>query len=95
VPEKVLNEPDVCTLISESKAAGMAQHVGMKGNGEAGLSLVQQGDEFAYRQYLKQCDEWAYLDREGLAQRFRLGVWRFDGGIQRPKAGPQRPCSRK
>ena len=49
-----------------------------------GLTLVQQGHAFAYRQYLKQCDEWAYLDREQLAQRYRAGVWRFDGGIERP-----------
>ena len=40
----------------------------------AGLSLVQQVNAFAYRQYLKQCDEWAYLDREKLAERYRLGV---------------------
>ncbi len=50
----------------------------------AGLTLVQQGHAFAYRHYLKQCDERAYLDREKLAQRYRVGVWRFDGGIQRP-----------
>ena len=50
----------------------------------AGLSLVQQGHAFAYRQYLKQCDELAYLDRENLAQRYRVGVWKFDGGIMRP-----------
>ncbi|WP_254962955.1 MULTISPECIES: thermonuclease family protein [unclassified Cyanobium] len=25
----------------------------------AGLTMVQQGNAFAYRQYLKQCDEWA------------------------------------
>ena len=39
----------------------------------AGLTLVQQGNAFAYRQYLKQCDEWAYLDREKLAERYRVG----------------------
>ena len=39
----------------------------------AGLTLVQQGNAFAYRQYLKQCDEWAYLDREKLAERYRTG----------------------
>ena len=50
----------------------------------AGLTLVQQGHAFAYRQYLKQCDEWAYLDREKLAERYRLGVWRAAGGIERP-----------
>lgn len=50
----------------------------------AGLTLVQQGNAFAYRKYLKQCDEWAYLDREKLAERYRLGVWRSAGGIERP-----------
>ncbi|MCP9796129.1 thermonuclease family protein [Cyanobium sp. Lug-B] len=50
----------------------------------AGLTLVQQGNAFAYRQYLKQCDEWAYLDREKLAERYRLGVWRSASGIERP-----------
>jgi hypothetical protein len=30
----------VSTLIDKSKAAGMAQHVGMNGNGEAGLFAV-------------------------------------------------------
>ena len=67
----------------------------------AGLSLVHQGHAFAYRQYLKQCDEWAYLDREKLAQRYRVGVWRFDGGIQRPwdwraanRGAPRQPTQR-
>ncbi len=50
----------------------------------AGLTLVHQGNAFAYRQYLRQCDQWAYLDREKLAERYRVGVWRFEGGIQRP-----------
>jgi micrococcal nuclease len=70
----------------------------------AGLALVQQGHAFAFRQYLKQCDEWAYLDRERLAQRYRVGVWKFDGGIQRPwdwratnrgatRQPPQRPVT--
>ena len=67
----------------------------------AGLTLVQQGHAFAYRQYLKQCDEWAYLDREKLAERYRLGVWKVDGGIERPwdfraarRGGQSRPVAR-
>lgn len=73
----------------------------------AGLTLVQQGNAFAYRQYLHQCDQWAYLDRERLAERYRVGVWRVEGGTQRPwdfraarrglqsqpVARPQRPVS--
>ncbi|WP_094585151.1 thermonuclease family protein [Synechococcus sp. BO 8801] len=50
----------------------------------AGLTLVQQGHTFAYRQYLKQCEQWAYLDREKLAERYHVGVWRVEGGIERP-----------
>ncbi len=48
----------------------------------AGLSLVQQGYAFAYRQYLKQCDEWAYLDREKLARKSCWGsrLLQRDGG---------------
>ncbi len=67
----------------------------------AGLTLVQQGNAFAYRQYLKQCDEWAYLDREKLAERYRLGVWRPGGGIERPwdfraarRGGQSQPVAR-
>jgi len=40
VPEIVLNEPGVRALIGESKAAGMAQHVGMNGHRELGLLAV-------------------------------------------------------
>ncbi|MEA5416358.1 thermonuclease family protein [Synechococcus sp. BA-132 BA5] len=50
----------------------------------AGLSLIQQGNPFANRQHLKQCDEWAYVDREKFAERYRLGLWRAPGGIERP-----------
>lgn len=67
----------------------------------AGLTLVQQGHAFAYRQYLKQCDAWAYLDREKLAERYRLGVWRSADGIERPwdwratrRGGESRPRQR-
>ncbi len=44
VPEIVLDQPGVRAQVGESKAAGMAQHVGMNGNGELGLLdvLVQQ-----------------------------------------------------
>ncbi len=40
VPEIVLNEAGVCALVGESKTTGMAQHVGMDGNGEAGLLAI-------------------------------------------------------
>ena len=48
------------------------------------LALVEDGQAFAYRQYLGGCDVKAYLDAEYLASRRRLGVWQVDGGITRP-----------
>jgi hypothetical protein len=44
VPEIVLNQAGVSTLVGESNTAGMAQRVGMDGKGKAGLlSIIAQG----------------------------------------------------
>jgi len=48
------------------------------------LSLVEDGQAFAYRQYLSGCDAKAYLEAEERASRARLGVWQVKGGITRP-----------
>lgn len=41
VPKIVLNKPRVCPLIRQGKTAGMAEHVRMGGEGQAGtLSIV-------------------------------------------------------
>jgi hypothetical protein len=49
------------------------------------LSLVRQGQAFAYRQYLKApCNPAAYLEAERQAESQRLGVWQVPGGITRP-----------
>jgi hypothetical protein len=40
VPEIVLNEAGIRALVGEGKAACMAQHLGMNGNGELGLLAV-------------------------------------------------------
>jgi hypothetical protein len=48
------------------------------------LALVEDGQAFAYRQYLGGCDAKAYLDAEFRASRRRLGVWQVEGGITRP-----------
>jgi endonuclease YncB( thermonuclease family) len=48
------------------------------------LALVEDGQAFAYRQYLKNCDARAYLAAEGRASRRRIGVWQQEGGITRP-----------
>jgi len=40
VPEMVLNKQGFLALVGEGKAAGRAQHVGINGNGEAGLLAV-------------------------------------------------------
>lgn len=39
------------------------------------LQMVQLGAAYAYRQYLRQCDEDAYLNAETTAMRRKLGVW--------------------
>jgi len=48
------------------------------------LALVEDGQAFAYRQYLSVCDATAYLEAEERANRARLGVWQIKGGITRP-----------
>ena len=49
-----------------------------------GLAMVEEGQAFAYRQYLSSCDEKEYLDAEYRASRHRYGVWQLEGGITRP-----------
>ncbi len=53
------------------------------GGRNAGLEMVRRGDAFVYYQYLRGCDENAYLAAEAHAQRFRQGVWRW-GNVERP-----------
>ena len=48
------------------------------------LALVEDGQAFAYRQYLRGCNASAYLDAEARASKRRLGVWLVPGGITRP-----------
>ena len=48
------------------------------------LALVEDGQAFAYRQYLSGCDAKEYLDAEYRASRRRYGVWQVTGGITRP-----------
>ena len=48
------------------------------------LALVEDGQAFAYRQYLSGCEAKKYLDAEYRASRHRYGVWQVPGGITRP-----------
>jgi len=48
------------------------------------LAMVEDGQAFAYRQYLGQCNAKEYLDAEYRASRHRFGVWQVPGGITRP-----------
>ena len=48
------------------------------------LALVEDGQAFAYRQYLSGCDAKEYLDAEYRASRRRYGVWQVEDGITRP-----------
>ncbi|MEB3332742.1 MAG: thermonuclease family protein [Synechococcaceae cyanobacterium] len=55
------------------------------------LALVEDGQAFAYRQYLGGCDAKEYLDAEFRANRRRYGVWQVPGGITRPWEFRRRP----
>jgi endonuclease YncB( thermonuclease family) len=48
------------------------------------LVMVENGQAFAYRQYLEGCDAKEYLAAEFRASRRRYGVWQVEGGISRP-----------
>jgi len=48
------------------------------------LVLVEDGQAFAYRQYLRGCNAKEYLDAEYRASRRRYGVRQVKGGITRP-----------
>jgi len=48
------------------------------------LALLEDGQAFAYRRYLNQCNAKEYLDAEYRASRHRYGVWLVPGGITRP-----------
>jgi endonuclease YncB( thermonuclease family) len=48
------------------------------------LAMVEDGQAFAYRQYLSGCNEREYLDAEHRASRRRFGIWQVEGGISRP-----------
>ena len=48
------------------------------------LALVEGGQAFVYRQYLRGCDAKAYLEAEDRASRARIGAWQVPSGITRP-----------
>ncbi|WP_228006988.1 thermonuclease family protein [Cyanobium sp. LEGE 06143] len=48
------------------------------------LALVEDGQAYAYRQYLSGCDARGYLDAEYRASRRRHGAWQMSAGITRP-----------
>jgi micrococcal nuclease len=54
------------------------------GGRNVNLEMVRTGAAFVYYQYLRDCDQTAYIAAEQQAQRFRQGVWRWDGGTERP-----------
>lgn len=53
-------------------------------DGNIGLAMVEDGQAFAFRRYLSDCDGEDYLQAEFRASRRRHGVWRQVGGITRP-----------
>lgn len=54
------------------------------GGRNVNLELVRTGAVFVYYRYLSACDRAAYVAAEEQAQRFRQGVWKWDGSVERP-----------
>jgi endonuclease YncB( thermonuclease family) len=48
------------------------------------LVMVEDGQAFADRRYLRGCNASEYLDAEFRASRHRYGVWQLEGGLTRP-----------
>lgn len=48
------------------------------------LAMLEDGQAFAYRQYLGRCNAGEYRNAEERARRRRSGVWQVTGGITRP-----------
>jgi endonuclease YncB( thermonuclease family) len=63
------------------------------GGRNVNLELVRYGHAFAYRKYLAQCDQAAYLGAEAWAQQYGQGVWRY--GTERPWDYRQRRRERR
>ena len=55
-----------------------------RGTTNVGLALVDQGEAFVYWQYTAGCDRSLYGASERRARANRLGIWKEEGGIQRP-----------
>ena len=57
----------------------------LNSRGNVNQLMVEAGQAFAYRQYLRQCDAQRYLQLENEAQRQGIGVWSIgQSGITRP-----------
>jgi micrococcal nuclease len=54
------------------------------GGRNVNLEMVRTGAAFVFYEYLRDCDQAAYIAAEQQAQRFRQGVWRWDQGVERP-----------
>jgi len=48
------------------------------------LAMVEDGQAFAYRRHLKQCAPQDYLAAEDRARWRGVGIWKVEGGINRP-----------
>jgi micrococcal nuclease len=54
------------------------------GGRNVNLEMVRTGAAFVFYEYLRDCDQAAYIAAEQQAQRFRQGVWMWDQGVERP-----------
>ena len=79
----------VCEAVVQRMPAAALERYGRTvaeviGEVNLNLAMVEDGQAFAYHQYLSQCNAREYLDAEFRASRSRYGVWRVPGGITRP-----------
>ena len=57
----------------------------LNNRGNVNQLMVEAGQAFAYRRYLRQCDAERYLQTEAEAKRLGNGVWSVEpSGITRP-----------
>jgi hypothetical protein len=72
------------TILSQTVDRYRCTVVEVIGDVNLNLAMVEDRQAFAYRQYLRKCDEPASLWAERAAETARTGVWAVSGSITRP-----------
>lgn len=75
---------DVSLRVKATDRYGRTVAEVLHGGQNVNVQMLRQGQDFAYRLYLRQCDAATYLGAERAAEIDRVGVWSVPGGITRP-----------